>query len=92
MEILSPQGTSRTSTSGEAIDALPEGSAKSAAPVSHFQSDTGMAAGQAFGGPPEYEGCNVGIKAALEAGAEFVWLLNNDTTVDPAAESSRGSE
>ena len=30
-------------------------------------------------------GCNVGIRAALEAGAEFVWLLNNDTTVDPAA-------
>jgi GT2 family glycosyltransferase len=27
-------------------------------------------------------GCNVGIRHALEAGAEYVWLLNNDTTVD----------
>jgi GT2 family glycosyltransferase len=26
--------------------------------------------------------CNVGIRAAMEAGAEFVWLLNNDTVVD----------
>lgn len=24
-------------------------------------------------------GCNVGIRAALEMGAEFVWMLNNDT-------------
>ena len=30
-------------------------------------------------------GCNVGIRAAIEEGAEFIWLLNNDTTVDPAA-------
>ena len=29
--------------------------------------------------------CNVGIRAAIEAGAEFVWLLNNDTVVDPDA-------
>jgi GT2 family glycosyltransferase len=30
-------------------------------------------------------GCNVGIRHALETGAEYVWLLNNDTTVDPQA-------
>ena len=24
-------------------------------------------------------GCNVGIRAALEVGADFIWLLNNDT-------------
>jgi GT2 family glycosyltransferase len=30
-------------------------------------------------------GNNVGIKYALKAGADFVWLLNNDTTVDPSA-------
>jgi GT2 family glycosyltransferase len=29
--------------------------------------------------------CNVGIREALQAGAEFVWLLNNDTIVDRAA-------
>ena len=29
--------------------------------------------------------CNVGIRSAIEAGAEFVWLLNNDTVVDPDA-------
>lgn len=28
-------------------------------------------------------GCNVGIRAALESGAEFVWLLNNDTVCPP---------
>lgn len=28
-------------------------------------------------------GCNVGIRAALEANAEFVWLLNNDTVCPP---------
>lgn len=28
-------------------------------------------------------GCNVGIKYALSAGAEYVWLLNNDTVVRP---------
>jgi GT2 family glycosyltransferase len=33
-------------------------------------------------------GCNVGIRQALEDGAEFVWLLNNDTTVDPEALST----
>jgi GT2 family glycosyltransferase len=30
-------------------------------------------------------GNNAGIRAALERGAEFVWLLNNDTTVHPQA-------
>lgn len=30
-------------------------------------------------------GCNVGIRAALAEGTDFVWLLNNDTTVDPGA-------
>lgn len=28
-------------------------------------------------------GCNIGIKAALESGAAYVCLLNNDTLVDP---------
>lgn len=27
-------------------------------------------------------GCNVGIRHALEHGADYVWLLNNDATVD----------
>ena len=30
-------------------------------------------------------GCNVGIRRAVEEGADYVWLLNNDTTVDPQA-------
>lgn len=30
-------------------------------------------------------GNNVGIRFALEQGADYVWLLNNDTTVDPKA-------
>jgi GT2 family glycosyltransferase len=30
-------------------------------------------------------GCNVGIRHALAEGANFVWLLNNDTKVDPTA-------
>jgi len=30
-------------------------------------------------------GCNRGIRAALERGAEFVWLLNNDATATPDA-------
>ncbi|MEK7129800.1 MAG: glycosyltransferase family 2 protein [Patescibacteria group bacterium] len=30
-------------------------------------------------------GNNVGIRRALEAGADFVWLLNNDTLVDSGA-------
>ncbi len=30
-------------------------------------------------------GNNVGLSRALAEGAEFVWVLNNDTTVDPAA-------
>jgi GT2 family glycosyltransferase len=30
-------------------------------------------------------GNNAGIKVALERGAEYVWLLNNDTTVSPKA-------
>ena len=28
-------------------------------------------------------GCNVGIREALAGGAEWVWLLNNDTTLSP---------
>jgi GT2 family glycosyltransferase len=31
------------------------------------------------------KGNNAGIRAALKRGAEYVWLLNNDTTVDPNA-------
>jgi GT2 family glycosyltransferase len=31
------------------------------------------------------EGSNIGIRHALEAGAEYVLLLNNDTTIDPDA-------
>jgi hypothetical protein len=30
-------------------------------------------------------GNNLGIRLALQAGCEYVWLLNNDTVVDPAA-------
>jgi len=30
-------------------------------------------------------GCNVGVRRALEEGADYIWLLNNDTTVDPHA-------
>lgn len=30
-------------------------------------------------------GNNAGIRLALQRGANYVWLLNNDTTVDPAA-------
>ena len=30
-------------------------------------------------------GNNIGIKKALERGADFVWLLNNDTLVDPGS-------
>jgi GT2 family glycosyltransferase len=30
-------------------------------------------------------GCNVGIRFALAHGAQFIWLLNNDTTVDCSA-------
>ena len=33
-------------------------------------------------------GCNVGVRRALEDGADYVWLLNNDTTVDPQALSA----
>ncbi len=33
-------------------------------------------------------GNNVGIQYALESGAEFVWLLNNDTVVHPLALSA----
>lgn len=33
-----------------------------------------------FGG-----GCNVGIRHALAAGADYVWLVNSDATVDPGA-------
>lgn len=37
-------------------------------------------------------GCNVGIRCALEEGADYVWLLNNDTTVDPLALSTMVAE
>jgi len=30
-------------------------------------------------------GCNVGTRHGLTRGADFVWLLNNDTTADPVA-------
>lgn len=30
-------------------------------------------------------GCNVGMRAARERGNEFIWLLNNDTIVEPQA-------
>lgn len=30
-------------------------------------------------------GCNLGIRHALACGADYVWLLNNDTTVDARA-------
>jgi GT2 family glycosyltransferase len=30
-------------------------------------------------------GCNVGIRRALTAGADYIWLLNNDTTVETHA-------
>ncbi len=33
-----------------------------------------------FGG-----GCNLGLRHAIQAGAQFVWLVNSDATVDPAA-------
>ncbi|WP_300119881.1 glycosyltransferase family 2 protein [Rhodoferax sp.] len=33
-----------------------------------------------FGG-----GCNAGIRYALEQGADYVWLINNDATVDQSA-------
>lgn len=33
-------------------------------------------------------GCNLGIKRALEMGAQYVWLLNNDAVVDPRTLSS----
>ena len=33
-----------------------------------------------FGG-----GCNAGIRQALEQGADYIWLINSDTTVDANA-------
>jgi GT2 family glycosyltransferase len=30
-------------------------------------------------------GCNLGIRASVDAGCDFVWLLNNDAVVDPDA-------
>jgi GT2 family glycosyltransferase len=30
-------------------------------------------------------GCNLGITAAIDDGCEFIWLLNNDTIVEPNA-------
>jgi len=32
--------------------------------------------------------CNIGMKVAREGGAEFLWLLNNDTVVEPRAGST----
>lgn len=40
--------------------------------------ETGVNLG--FGG-----GCNVGIRLALNRGADYVWLINSDATVDPGA-------
>ena len=39
-------------------------------------------AGKNLGFP---SGCNVGIRQGLAESTDFVWLLNNDTTVDPEA-------
>ena len=36
-----------------------------------------------FGG-----GCNAGIKLAMSRGADYVWLINSDATVDPGALSA----
>jgi GT2 family glycosyltransferase len=33
-----------------------------------------------FGG-----GCNLGLRHAIQAGAQFVWLVNSDATVEPSA-------
>ncbi|MDD5556453.1 MAG: glycosyltransferase family 2 protein [bacterium] len=33
-------------------------------------------------------GCNAGMRVALREGADYVWLLNNDTTVEPGALSA----
>jgi GT2 family glycosyltransferase len=33
-------------------------------------------------------GCNIGIRRALDDGAEYVWLLNNDTVVEPGTLSA----
>lgn len=30
-------------------------------------------------------GCNAGIRCAQQQGSDYIWLLNNDTTVDPGA-------
>ena len=38
------------------------------------------AANLGFGG-----GCNLGLRHAMRAGAQFAWLVNSDATVDPAA-------
>jgi GT2 family glycosyltransferase len=61
----------------------------------------GMADGEALlsGTPSDHEltliqsganrgyagGCNIGIRYALKRGAEYLWLLNNDTVVHPRA-------
>lgn len=37
-------------------------------------------------------GNNVGIRNALDQGAEYIWLLNNDTVVDPDALSNMVAE
>jgi len=36
-----------------------------------------------FGG-----GCNVGIQIAIDRGAQYIWLINSDATVDPGALSA----
>jgi GT2 family glycosyltransferase len=36
-----------------------------------------------FGG-----GCNVGMRAAMSRGADYVWLINSDATADPSALSA----
>jgi GT2 family glycosyltransferase len=36
-----------------------------------------------FGG-----GCNLGIRQALDRGADFIWLINSDATADPCALSA----
>jgi len=41
-----------------------------------------MLAGKNLGFP---SGCNLGIRRALSEGTDYVWLLNNDATVDPQA-------
>ncbi len=55
----------------------PDGSGKSIA--SQFPEVAFLATGENLGFSG---GCNAGIKFCLDAGAEWIWLLNNDTRVD----------